>query len=993
MKRTVKKIDLTGAGVRALFLVVVVMGAECPADEAAPVGATAVTPPPISELVAPREVFAENVRFVAKVRAKVTGKVRFALKTFAGAVVWSAEARIAEGQAAAVLRGEQLAGMEKGGRVLVATVNDDRQKSAYAAVRLRGRIFRDVTEAPVDLRPGDEIVITDLSELEPSEAVINQSVKGKWWRRRYTAKGEEEGRELVCVEQRDLEDPRSCLAPPVTLPLKLRGWYEVWVRTYRHGEGGGIDVRLSGEKYFFHADPLQVSTLKEQTRPPVGALVDVLYRAADLTGQDLVFQQPYGTYESVQKLCNASLAGVRLVKLSDAQVKRLRADRVRADTKRVGFDNDGFSYFHVWAERDPACIARLLEPLRDQSVAFLNVSLGGLGGITIPTPYTGMYQMTGHTRHGDYRANDFVRWCFENDVNIVRVLTERAHEVGLKLFVALMMERSFSPDNTMREHPEWRVTRGRGRWNYAHPEVRAYQVKKIAWIMEHHEIDGFVVDFTRYGYFFNEDEPKKFEHMNAFLRALRAATDRVNAGKERKVLLCCSFADESRFIKHWGTGRLTDQGLDVKTWLAEGLFDILMPEGPTALYFVRMAEGSRTEVWPRKASGYPFETDRILGGKLGPKQIEQGVKKTFDAGAPGIFFFNHDTWTTLGRLGFAEELELRSKTDEVYGLVEGPVVTFATWFPGIEERDAQRSTFKPVTIATDARQNVDGRLILPIRNTFSRAVIARVGWSFPSGQEAGRWALRPETRDVSIAGGQRADVSFRIHGSAPRPTAVPAAMVEFVSDKQVVFRHRLPVRAGPQIVCSKARTAPALDGPGGRTFFDAGERADRRGSAKIGMGYDDEKLYVACECSGIDASKISRQKQKRDAHEIRLTDRFEVLIDANAAEKEHFRFVATPAGAQADAQSYYYPFAGHFVTKQDWNAEWTAQTLWRRDGYRIEMSIPFKVLGRVPKPGDRWRINVVWHSRPGPGGTVAQAWSSPAKCATKPEWFGTLLFE
>ncbi|MEA3364484.1 MAG: hypothetical protein U9Q79_02495, partial [Candidatus Hydrogenedentes bacterium] len=417
-----------------------------------------------------------------------------------------------------------------------------------------GRVFENVFPPPADLEPGDELLITDMAHFGPAAGISDHCVKGKWWRREYTLKGESEPHSMLSVELQDPHDPESCLAPALHLALDLKGWYEIWVRTYRHHENGGIDVRLSGEPYFLHADPLQVNPESPDTR--YGALVELRYRAADLTGRDLVFQQPYGTYESQTKLANASLAGVRLVKLSDEQIAQLEAERVSTPPKTVGYDNDGFSYFHRWAVHDKACIARLLEPLRDTSATFLNYELGGLGGLFIPTPYTGMYQMTGHTRHGDYRANAFYRWCFENDVNILRVLTNRAHEVGLDLYASLMLQRCFSPDEVMRRHPEWKVKRGPGTWDYALPEVQDYQVKKFGWIMQNHDIDGFIVDFTRYGHYFNQDEPDKFGHMNTFLRKVRAATDAVNAKKERKVALCASFGDRSWHLTHWGTGKL-----------------------------------------------------------------------------------------------------------------------------------------------------------------------------------------------------------------------------------------------------------------------------------------------------------------------------------------------------------------------------------------------------------------------------------------------------
>jgi len=945
----------------------------------------------IAELTSPRDVFDEDTTFSASLPTGISGTVHFVLKTYAGEVVWNRDAAIADGVASVVLAGDEAAALEKGGRVLAATVNDAADRSAYRAVRLRGRIFRDAVGEPPDLRPGDEIVITDLSRIKPAEAVADRSAKGTWWRRVYTLPDDGEERRLVCVEEHDLEDPASCLAPPLRLDLDLEGWYEIWVRTRRHREAGGIDVRLSGEPYFFHANPLQVDQTDGGPEPAYGALVDILYRADDLAGQGLVFQQPYGTYESEHKRCNASLAGVRLVKLSDAQAARLEAERAREDTRVIGYDNDGFSYFWKWGVHDVACIARLLEPLRDQSAAFLNFELGGLGGIFIPTPYTGMYQMTGHTRDGDYRANAFYRWCFENDVNIVDVLTERAHEVGLKLFVSLMMERSFSPDATMKAHPEWRIRRGRGRWDYALPEVQDFQVKKIAWIMEHHNIDGFVADFTRYGHFFNEDEPDKFGHMNAFLRKVRAATDAVNAKKARKVALCGSLGDRSWHLTHWGTGKLDDQGLDVATWLEEGIFDLLMPEGPTALEFVAMAEDSPTVVWPRMVRGVTLDTHQGVGGEEGPKKLERGVKWAFDQGAPGIFFFNHDTWSTLGRLGFREELGLRCKTDAVYGLCEGPQQRFLTWYPDHEEKSAQRAAFKPLTVPIDAAGNVDGELIVPIRNTFPEPVEATVQWRTPSEENDAPWHIAPETASVRVAPGETGKLPFHLEGRALRQAAVPRADIELVSGAQVVFRHGLPVRAVSHMTCKKQEAPPAVADLHPRGFFaldgDGGTAA-----ARAAVTYDDAHLHVTCDCSGMDLPQTPKAPPERDARQIYAVDRVEILLDVHGAEQEYLSFVVTPSGAQADARSYYDAFAGHFMHKRDWDAEWGAERILRDDGYTVQASIPFACLGATPEPGAAWRINILVYAY-GLGDEPQRcSWSSPDKDARKPASFGTVRF-
>lgn len=973
---------------------------------------------PILDLSAPREVLAgRDATFAVDFEPTTTvGEVVFELETFAGDTVWSKAAPVRHAKASVIFQSEAAADLEKGSYALVATAKGTRDVSATVGVRLRGRVFRNVTEAPTAMRPGDEIVITDTRLFGPAEAIRDVSTRGKWWRRKYRIAGSDEDRAMLCVEEHDLDDPESCLAGQFTLPLTLEGWYEVWVTTYRapvgeqidpaHKAYGGIDVRLSGERCFLHAKPLPTGSANTQLKD-APALVDVLYRCADLTGQNLIFQQPYGTYESEGKLCNASLAGVRLVKLSDERLAQIHAERADPGNKRIGYDNDGFSYFFVWGVHHRDCLARLLEPLRDQSTEFLNISLGGLGGIIVPTPYTEMYQLRGHTRDGDTRANDFIRWCFENDVNIVDVLTERAHEVNLKVFVSLMAERCYSPDKTIRAHPEWRIKRGSGMWDYANPEVQDYQVKKIAWICKNHDIDGFIVDYTRYGHYFNEDEPDKFQHMNDYVRTLRKAIDEVNATKERKVALCASFGERSWHLLHWGSGKLEDQGLDIGTWLEEGIFDMIMPEGPTAIDYVAMAraKNSRTKVWPRKVCNLNFTDHRYDPEPAATKELERGVKCWFDQGAAGIFFFNHDTWTTLGRLGFGEELPLRCKVDdEVFGMREGPLIEFTSWYPTQLEREEQRAALKPFTAAGDLRSAIDTVLTIPIQNTFDRPVTAVIDWAKSESRDtASPIATEPAFRSISLEPGRSGTVEFHLRGNAMSQSDVPRAAIRFLHDDQPVFRCSVPVRVVPQLACKQVTTAPTIDGRlddpawtgvGGvqpADFFAVGTPQPTRPDISMAIGYDDENFYFAYEYKG-DVSHIDRNPPDRDSREVYSGTCVQLLLDADCSEREYNNFAATPCGGMAEELRHYDTFVGHFIRSHtEWNAEWDAAGKVREDGYSLEMAIPWKELGKVPTAGDIWRMNVVDRSLDGEKRAYVSSWSSAESAFDLPRRLGLLF--
>ena len=382
--------------------------------------------------------------------------------------------------------------LEKGSRVLVVSVNGAGGESAYAAVRLRGRIFRNAVQAPEGMKGGDELIITDMSLLQPQSSISQISEKGKWWLRSYMLPGTADEQSLICVLEHDFDDPQSCIAPAIRLPLDLSGWYEIWVQTYRDRHDGGIDVRLSGDESFRLCNPREVGPEQVDGQGEYGALVSMLYRSADMTGQDLVFQQPFGTYESGSRTCTASLAGVRLVKLSENQIGQLQAERARKDTQIMGYHEDD-NFLMGWGTKSIDPIARLREPLRDQCADWISLELGEECGLIIPTPYSEIQRLPTYSTDAHVRFGEILDWAVENNINILEQLAHSAHEVGLKVFGSYFVSRCFNLDCTLlHEHPDWRIARherlGYGVWDYANLEVHKYVAEKIGWIIENHDI-------------------------------------------------------------------------------------------------------------------------------------------------------------------------------------------------------------------------------------------------------------------------------------------------------------------------------------------------------------------------------------------------------------------------------------------------------------------------------------------------------------------------
>jgi len=210
------------------------------------------------------------------------------------------------------------------------------------------------------------------------------------------------------------------------------------------------------------------------------------------------------------------------------------------------------------------------------------------------------------------------------------------------------------------------------------------------------------------------------------------------------------------------------------------------------------------------------------------------------------------------------------------------------------------------------------------------------------------------------------------------------------------------LRAVSQMACRRVSSAPTIDGDlsdaawaeaGGlqtQHFFPTGDAATVPGTTTMAAAYDDENLYLAYDCTGVDLSDMPDEPPARDAGEIYQGDNVQFLVDAAGTEQAYLGFAITPAGAQADFRNAYNSFVGQLVQYNDWNAEWTAGTAHREDGYTIEVAIPLTVFGATPEPGSVWRFNVVAKSRILDGEAIIAAWASPETPLHLPRNYGTL---
>jgi hypothetical protein len=536
---------------------------------------------------------------------------------------------------------------------------------------------------------GDTIVLRDFRQCYPRSAYTTTSVKGKWWHRAYTTPGGQRGR-MLCVEERDLDRPEACLVPAVTYPLRLSGVYDIWVGTYRPKYGGGVDIKLTRDKVYGTIDPWQAEL--KQWPPPaevVDRLVEVFWKTADLGGQSLQLRQPHGTFQSLWwGLCNAHVAYLKLVRRDPREVARAEAARAALPRKTVIMDRDGFSHVWMWGTEDVDCLLQQVEQFQYGNVEALNWCQGSTFATNFPHPmstgFRGSLELSG--RLGDARYDRLDRSFRTRGLDILQLLVDRCHELGVKVYVSERTSEGGHTDQS-RAHPEWFLKAGAARgWspNYALPEVRAFIRDLMLYTAENYDLDGLTMDFSRCRYNFEAGE-EKLEYMTDLLRQLRAGLDRIGKTRGRHLALNASFVCGT-----WYDGRTPEQqGFDPEGWVKEGLVDCLMPEGRDAAKYLTVCHGTKTKCYPRYSNFEDFAANMLMPDlhdptaqedkadktpyyQLSPLQIAEGALKWYDAGADGIFLFNMpDAWTGLRNLPYPALLREELAAKQAFGLREG----------------------------------------------------------------------------------------------------------------------------------------------------------------------------------------------------------------------------------------------------------------------------------------------------------------------------------
>jgi hypothetical protein len=230
-------------------------------------------------------------------------------------------------------------------------------------------------------------------------------------------------------------------------------------------------------------------------------------------------------------------------------------------------------------------------------------------------------------------------------------ITRQFHEAGIDVMPSMRMNSHYNiaydaPGHGQfrRDHPEWLIGQpheyipspsleyaiARG-VDYKYPGVRAHLTSVIFELFEKFDVDGIELDYYRHPAFFRIEEAYANRYlMTDFIRGIRERMDEVGQQRGKRLDLLVrvppTLYDSKRI------------GLDVETWIDEGLVDIVaagggfMPFDQPIREFVEAAENSDCQI---------LGSLEALRWALDEELLYAIAARHWEAGVDGFYLFNY----------------------------------------------------------------------------------------------------------------------------------------------------------------------------------------------------------------------------------------------------------------------------------------------------------------------------------------------------------------
>jgi len=321
-----------------------------------------------------------------------------------------------------------------------------------------------------------------------------------------------------------------------------------------------------------------------------------------------------------------------------------------SEPKRIVLNDDGWIMSQIMTPVTTAVLKeRIVDTYVDSGLDTLSWCMGDTGRQRYETlDILAQPNYLPQGRENDLAAQN-LRRLIDSDGGPVTIFTKFCHEIGLKFLPSVRMnshyDRSVADDvgSIRQDHPEyllgqadeefvpnttqWGIRTG---LDYARPEVRSHVAALVIDLFERFDTDGVELDFMRHPAFIRVEEAYGSRHLiTDMLRRIRARMDEVSAsgGRDLEILVRVppTLADSARI------------GLDVETWIREGIVDTVaagggfIPLHAPVEEFVDTAEGTDCQILGAIESLRPATEE---------ESVQAIASRLYEGGASGLYLFN-----------------------------------------------------------------------------------------------------------------------------------------------------------------------------------------------------------------------------------------------------------------------------------------------------------------------------------------------------------------
>ena len=439
-------------------------------------------------------------------------------------------------------------------------------------------------------------------------------------------------------------------AKELAIPIKAKGWLGLYVGYSSNTEE--FNIKFKDEEFKFKNYKTNKNKVEDK-------FINEVFMFADNFNEENITILPVEGKK-------AQIAYIKLVAFNDDQVKLYNTQSKNWEKKTVIYDNDGYTDFFRGKYPDIKSLEKFVEDayLKLQG-SQINWTIGTTGLLNYHSNYAGpsflgSFRYDNYIREGDKLARDQILNLLYSGKSTLELVSNKSDLLGVDVNASLRMNAFYWDKSTqflngiMYEFYKDCIQKDSYMLSYYYPRYREYILNILKEASIQGNIEGITLDFCRYPYVMGGEATKEERViiMNEFMRLVRKEIP------NKKINVRFTYSDSLSY------------GLDVDTWVKEGLVDRIIPSVISYEEFWNLegyssiVENSNVELLvgiaaDLKGNDLTPETEKLLKeGLYTPNNvyvpIEEYLYRAYEAyneGFDGVFLFN-----TLNDIDIREEI-------------------------------------------------------------------------------------------------------------------------------------------------------------------------------------------------------------------------------------------------------------------------------------------------------------------------------------------------